>query len=175
MRIPSEISEQGTLHYEHFEFWCRHSMAFLLHRELRFPVQAYYLQFQTWLEKTICACLWVKWRTLQMFNWTTSSCCSMQDWLVQDEFFFFPLCLGPVYEMHANTFPLHWISWLCRCQGHHSHDPPAAVTFWLPADFSQHLDHWLYDCRIVISVSKSTEVFFVQSARCIWELRSVQV
>ena len=151
MRIPSEVSEQGTLHYEHFEFWCRQSMSLWLHTELRFPVQAYYLQFQTWLEKTICSYLWVKWQTLQMFYRTTSSCCSKQAWLVQDDFF--SLCPGPVYEKHANTLPLLWIIWLCRWQRHHRHDPPAAVTCWLPADFSQHIEHRLYDCRIAISDS----------------------
>ena len=77
--------------------------------------------------------------------------------------------------MPANTFPLHWISSLCKWEGHHSHDPPAVVACWLLADFSQHIEHWLWDCRIVISVSKSTVVFFVQTARCIWELQLVQV
>ena len=172
MRIPSEVSEEQTLHYEHFEFWCRHNMALWLHRKLRFPLQTYHLQFQTWLEKTICAYLWVKWQTLQMFCWTTS-CCIMLVWLCK--VIFFPLYFGPVYEMHANTFPLHWISSLCRWEGHQSHDPPAAVACWLPADFSQNAEHWLWDCRIAISVSKNTVVLFVQTAGHIWELQLVQV
>jgi len=67
--------------------------------------------------------------------------------------------------MHAKTLPVHLISSLCRWQGHHSHFPPVAFSRWLPADLPQHLEHWLYDCRMAISVSKNTVLFFVQTAR----------
>jgi len=77
--------------------------------------------------------------------------------------------------MNAQTFPVYLIISLCRWQGHHSHFPPVAVTCWLPADLPQHLKHWLYDCRIAISVSKNTVVLFVRTAKNIWELQLAQV
>lgn len=172
-RIPSVVSEHGTLHYEHLEFWWRHCMTLWHHRELKLHLQAHHLQFNTWLEETMLACLWVKWQKMQIFYSTKSSCSSKQAWLVRCDFF--TLFLGPVCEMYANTFRLHWICSPRRWQDHPSHVPPAVATRWLPAELFQHLEHWPYDCRIAISVSKNTVVLFIQTARHIWKLWLVQV